>query len=226
MFEIIGVFVSLLLLLAISAIIGVIYAAIAYLILRTRPQDRKKKIRRAASLPLRFAFYLLACVIVFNIFVSGQPDPFFGDIAEPLPNGYVLKALGKMPQYATIQSTTNPFKNITSRHISSLAVTGPFVLGAYSWRFDQAWDDSPDANHGYFVLDTRNANLSDFNTLRQLTQFVGHPVYLTKTALFRSQDSQFTRVRPLEILIAFGPPVIISVLFFFSLYRQAHPVSA
>lgn len=72
MFEIIGLFVSLLLLVVISAIIGAICAALAYLILRTRLHDRKKKIRRAASLPLRFAFYLLACAIVFNIFISGQ----------------------------------------------------------------------------------------------------------------------------------------------------------
>jgi amino acid transporter len=74
MFEIIGLFVSLLLLVVISAIIGAIYAAIAYLILRTRPHDRKKKIRRAASLPLRFAFYLLACAIVFDN-ESGQRIP-------------------------------------------------------------------------------------------------------------------------------------------------------
>ena len=82
---------------ALSLIVGRLFGWVAWRILRS--QERHRGLRKiAASLPSVFAAYMLACAVVFSIFVPGEADRiFFGDIFEPLPNGYTLKALAKMP---------------------------------------------------------------------------------------------------------------------------------
>jgi hypothetical protein len=200
--EFIGLLIAGVLFFALSVVIGCGYGGIAWLILRSRREFRKFR-WTAVCLPPIFAAYMVACAVMFALFIPGEGDRiFFGDVYERLPNGYTLKAMAKMPTYGMIQNDSMTVPRSVNGWVSRVAVDGPFVFGAYSDK------------EGYFVLDTRSGTNVDFATSAELNRHAGHPVYLTDTFSFRSSDRRRGFLVAVERLIWFGPPLICSLLYF------------
>jgi hypothetical protein len=200
--EFVGLLIAGMLFFALSVVVGCVYGGIAWLILRSRREFRKFR-RIAECLPPIFATYMVACAVVFGLFIPGEGDRiFFGDVYERLPNGYTLKAMAKMPTYGMIQNDSMAVPHSVDGWVSRVAVDGPFVFGAYSDK------------EGYFVLDTRSGTNFNFATIAELDRRAGHPVYLADTFSFRGSDGRRGFLLVVERLIWFGPPLTCSLLYF------------
>ena len=103
MFEIIGLVIGTVIFFGLAITLGFIFGLAAWLVFwgRRRP---KRMIALAFVVPLFSALYIFLCAILLMIFVPNQPDLFFGDISEPLPNGYILKDLGGIDIYTLQRS--------------------------------------------------------------------------------------------------------------------------
>jgi len=218
-FEDIGLLIGVVLFFALSFIVGLLFGWVAWRILRS--EERYRGLRKiAARLPVVFAAYMLACGVVFSIFVQGDADRiFFGDVYEPLPNGYTLKALAKMPAYGMIEDNSATFRGTVGGWVESLSVDGPFVFGAYSHGDDKTLSNGPERNQGYFALDTRNGANLTFGAIGDLNRYAGHSVHLTETFSFRSSDAKRIHQLNVERWIWFGPPVVCTVLYCAFLFR-------
>jgi hypothetical protein len=164
------------LLLALSLGVGLVYAALAFRTLRSRPARRKRKVLLAASIPVLSAIYLWFCIALL------PGETLFGDISQPLPNGFLLQGLGKMPDFASISKAGDLSGNGPTECVGSLGVYGDFVVGHYSHPFGAF---APHADEGYFVLDTRNGTFHDYPALSVIEDYLGHDVHLVDTAFFR-----------------------------------------
>jgi len=214
--------------LGLSAMLGGVFALVAWLILRPQTRYRKRAALVGAMLPPLFAFYLVICGIAISAMVPGQSGIIFGDIYEPLPNGYVLTALGKMPDYANIEPASNGSFHplIVSGYVGEVAVSGPMVYGAYSHRFNEVTPPSP-TGIGFFAFDTRTGKVRDFDTLAQLNDFAGRSIELKDTVAFRSEERSHKLLVRNERLVVLLPPIIVTVIFFallFLLRRDAATV--
>lgn len=89
MFEMIGLLVGTAILFVLSVIAGGVYAGTAFLILWGRPKRRIALMLLAAAIPVCSTAYMWLCVAIL------PGESLFGDIDQPLPNGYTLQALGK-----------------------------------------------------------------------------------------------------------------------------------
>ena len=206
MFEIIGLLFATALLFVVSSIIGAAYAAVAFLILWQRPKRRLRKVLVAATIPIISAAYLWLCTAL----LPGQT--LFGDISQPLPNGYSLQALGKMPDFAYIvrgSSFSGRGVNLTEL-VGSLAVQGPLVIGRYS---HPAGEFYPHPNENYFVFDTTTETVQNYASLDSLTARLGQPVKLVSTERFNSQESSYLKQQRSEHRSMFLPPLIASVAY-------------
>jgi hypothetical protein len=159
--EIIGLSFGTTILFAIAIIFGCILASLTWLFLRKRSGQLRLPMLGALVLPPFCVAYFLACIA----FLPGKS--LFGDISEPLPNGYYLQALGKMPDFAGIAvgSSFDESEIHLSECIGSLTVSGPFVAGRYSHPCDRF---DPHANEAYFLFDTRNGKVTEFVSLHDL----------------------------------------------------------
>jgi hypothetical protein len=199
--EFIGLFIAGILFFALSVVVGCVYGGVAWLILGSR-KDHRKFLWTAARLPPVFAAYMVACAVLFGVFVPGEGDRiFFGDLYERLPNGYTVTAMAKMPDYGCVHDDSARALCVNG-WVGSLAVDGPFVFGAYSHKA------------GYFALDTRNGRDLDFATIAELDRHAGHPVHLTDTFWFQSSNGRRGLLQTIERSIWFGPPLICSVFYF------------
>lgn len=219
MFEMIGLVIGLFVLCCLCTMLGLLIAALAWLLFwkRRRP---KRLIFIAASVPLLSLGYVIACAILFAIVVPNQPDQIFGDISEPLPNGYVLTAIGKMADYAYID-TKDPWKTQPKLlgGIHSLEVDDQVVFGAYSHPEVGFPDLIAPPDVGYFVFDTRTGQIRNLKSMQELVAAAGHPAHLVDTPSFRSQDPGRVRLRKTEDWIYFFPPFSALLLCFYRLIR-------
>jgi hypothetical protein len=221
MFEFIGLLFDLFILGCLSVLLGGIFAGIAWLLFwgRRRP---KRLILMAGLIPPISAGWLLFCAILFTLFVRNQPDEFFGDFSEPLPHGYVLTGLGKMPEFSYFESTP-PMMNQPPLlgGVKSLEQDGEVVYGAYGHLNQETSppESSGAENHGYFAFDTRNGQVRNFATFNELTAYAGHSLQLVESQFFRSQDPGRRLLRQIENLIYFGPPIAATLLCLFFLIR-------
>jgi len=160
------------------------------------------------------------CGFCFTIFVPNQPDVFFGDFAEPLPNGYVLTGLGKMPEYAYFESTPPHHQPPLLGGVKRLEQDGQVIFGAYGPLNHEAPPlvDSK-AVHGYFAFDTRTGEVRNFTTLDELTGYAGHRLNLVESEYFRSQIPGRRRLREIESLIYSGPPALSALLCLYMAIR-------
>jgi hypothetical protein len=209
-FEDIGVLIGIAMFFALSLALGWIYGLGARLILRS--QERHRKLWKiAAAFPPIFAVYMLACAIVFSLIVPGDADRiFFGDVYEPLPNGYALRALAKMPASGWIEANSAKFLGKVSP-VGSIAVEGPFVYGEYRLGLERSKD--------YFGFDTRDGAALNFDTIAEMNRHAGHAVRLTETFSFRSSEAARIRLMTSERWIWFSPPLICSVCYLVFLLR-------
>ena len=206
MFEIIGLLVATALLFVLSGIVGAAYAAVALIILRQRPKHRLRKVLIGAIIPIFSAAYLWLCVALL------PGETLFGDISQPLPNGYSLQALGKIPDFASIvkgSSLSDRSVNLTEL-VGSLAVTGPLVVGQYS---HPAGSFDPHANEQYFVFNTSTETFKDYATLDLLTAKLGQPVKLVTTDQFKSQEPSYLRQQTSNRRTMFLPPLLASLAY-------------
>jgi hypothetical protein len=126
MFELIGLLFATMLLFVLAAVLS----GITWLLVRKTSAPRKRLIFAAASIPIISAAYFWLCIALL------PGESLSGDISQPLPNGYLLEALGKMPDFASISNPKSPNSyNGLSECISQLAVYGPLVAGQYSHPF-------------------------------------------------------------------------------------------
>src|SRR5579863_4685217 len=215
--EFIGMLVGLFIVTCLCALAGLGIALCAWLLFwgRKRP---KKLIFVTALVPTLSIVYLVVCAIVFVIFVPNQPDQIFGDISEPLPNGYVLTAIGKMADYAYID-TRDPWKTQPKLlgGIHSLEVDNQVVFGAYSHPEVGFPDLIAPPDVGFFVFNTQNGQIRNLKTMQELIAAAGHPLHLVDTPSFRSHDPGRVRLRNTENWIYFSPPVAALLLCFYRL---------
>jgi hypothetical protein len=218
MIESIGMFVGLIAICLFLALLGILIAGAAWLLFWGRPRP-KVLIFRTALTPIASLGYLIFCAICFAILVPHQPDLFFGDFSEPLPNGYVLTGLAKMPEFAFFESTPPMAHQPPMRGgVRRLELDGQVVYGAYGHIDDESLSD-PDHDHGYFVFDTRTGDVTNLNTVEQLNAAAGHPVHLVESQYFRSQEPGRILLRRIENYILFGPPIVVFLYFLYRLIR-------
>lgn len=132
----------LLTLLGLAAAVSAILTFISSRILRGRQATARSPVIVAACLPFISAGYLFICAfLAFPLLIPGETEFLFGDILEPLPNGYALKAMGKMSDYGSIVATSEarPLPKLKST-VCSIYVEDPIVFGKYRRPFGQDED--------------------------------------------------------------------------------------
>ena len=207
MFEIIGLLFGLFVAACLCVLLGYGAAACAWLFLRGRDYP-KKLILAIARFPLSSLAYVVACGIIFEIFVPNQPDVFFGDFSEPLPNGYVLHGLGKMPEYSFIESTEpRPGQSSLPGDVRSLEQNADEIYGAYRHPNNEV--TQKDKTSGYFAFDTRTGIVQAVASLSELNARAGHQVHLVDSQNFKSTDPVRARLRKMERRIYWGPPMAV-----------------
>ncbi len=143
-------------------------------------------------------------------------------ISEPLPNGYSLQALSKMPDFAQISTgdiedgVSSPSVQL-SQCVGSIAVSGPFVAGQYSHPFA---DFYPNPTEPWFLVDTRTGSHSDFASKSALEQQLGHEVQPVSVIAFHSEEPWYLAQQRRNRRIMFIPPTI-ALIAFFALVLQA-----
>jgi hypothetical protein len=205
MFELIGLLFATTLLFISASLVAAFLVGLTWLVLRKTPGIRKRILLAAALIPIASAAYLWLCLALL------PGESLFGDIDQPLPNGYTVKALGKMPDFASIFSPKLPYSQSgPSECVGKLAVYGPFVVGQYSHPFGtfQAKENEP-----FFVFDTRNGKNIDLPQLTQVETLLGRRVILTEVQFFRSQELEYRRQKKFDTAVMFGPPIIAFVIF-------------
>lgn len=201
-----------------SFLLGLVIAGLASLLFwgRRRP---KRLIFLAASIPPLSLGYLIVCAIFFAMFVPNQPDLFFGDFSEPLGNEYILRGLGKMPEYAYLDTENRGRNQPGISGIESLEQDGEVIFGAYSHPNvgSSGFFAPPGVN--FFKFDTRSGQVTNFKTIQELNAAAGHPVHLVGSQFFRSQLPGRIMLRRIENGILFIPPVAAFLFIVFRLVR-------
>lgn len=205
MFELIGLLFATMLLFALAAMLAAVLSGITWLLVRRTSAPRKRLIFAAASIPIISAAYFWLCIALL------PGESLFGDISQPLPNGYLLEALGKMPDFASISNPKSPNSyNGLSECIGKLAVDGPLVAGQYSHPFG-SFAAAP--HEPYFVFDTRSGQHIDLPTLVDLQARLGHSVQLTEVQFFRSQEPSYRARQNVNKVVMLGPPILALGIF-------------
>ena len=217
MFEILGLLISFAVCMFLALLASAIVGVIVWLV------SKRMRIAITASaiaLPPLCVIYLFICGAVL------PNESLFGDISQPLPNGYYLRALGKMPDFAGIgrgPDSSSPEVPLTEC-VGSLGVYGSIVVGRYSHpcaTFD------PHPNEAYFMFDTETAAHHDFQTSAALEASIGHPVALREVLLFQSREPAYLHQRHINGFICFGPMALaFAILALFVLISRHHSIKA
>ena len=125
-----------------------------------------------------------------------------------------------MPDFARIEPKSDSAQQSQLLgYIRQIQVEGANVYGEYGSLFSE--NASPDAGeHGYFILDTHDGTVRNFDTLKQLNGFVGHQVNLIKCSQFHSQESSHKLFLFIKRLVLFGPTIAASFIYFLFLMRM------
>jgi hypothetical protein len=160
MFELIGLLFATGLLVGVASVLSLILVVVTRLLLRNREAPRKRLTLAAATIPIASAAYLWLCIAML------PGSSLFGDISQPLPNGYSVEALGKMPDFASITNskTPNSYSGLTEC-IGKLAVYGPLVVGQYSHPCSSFYAKPAEP---FFLFDTRTGKNLDLPTQADL----------------------------------------------------------
>jgi hypothetical protein len=219
MFEIIGLIVAIIILLFLSALVGALYALVAWLLLRGEKGPRKRWITLAATLPPASAAYLVVCAIGFTFIVRDANDRLFGDFNERLPNGYTLTGLAKMPDFAFIDSKiAGVSQPPLLGGIARLDVDGPLIFGEYSHKTG-SFDDPVAADSRCFIFDTHTRQLWNLGKLPTTDIYSGRPLHLVEPQYFHSHEPAEILRRHIENVVYLGPPILATLLYFVFLFR-------
>jgi hypothetical protein len=210
--ELIGLVVGFVFISATAGFVGIVIGAFVWRLTKYHSRFRKHLVLTGATLPILCTTYLFFC----RALLPGES--LLGDISQPLPNGYSLQALGKMPDFAQINrghSLSDPSVKL-SECIGSLAVSGPLVVGRYSHPFGSS-DPNPD--EGYFSFDTSDATTHDYPTEAALEQTLGHPIHLVQTQFFQSDEPSYKRQQSINKLVFRTPPLLLIITYILCLLR-------
>lgn len=218
--EFIGLILGLGVMLALSLAVSLILMLLTWLLLR--PLQIRK-------LPVLLSGMFLgpACVVWFYVSVAILPyESLFGDIDQPLPNGYRLQALGKMPDFASIDREGASYGSTgLPEAVGALQVVGEKVVGRYSHPFDSF---QPRAKEPYFLLDTATGRHQDYDSQQDLQAQLLVPVHLVATTEFRTEDPSFRRWRQFDTVAIFGPMTASCALYLlavFAFWRRGRALS-
>jgi hypothetical protein len=206
MFEMLGLLFDICVFVAIGSILGVVYALLAWFLVRNIPSFKLFAVAGAGAIPILSSIWIVACVIVCAFAFPGKSYTLFGDIEEPLPNGYYLMALGKMPDFASIHygSDLSIGAISLSKCVGGIAVDGPLVAGSYSHSFSEF---TAVGNQGYFLFDSRSGAIREYTSLPQMETALGHPLHIIPTQDFHSREPFYLRDLVREQGLLFIPPV-------------------
>jgi len=204
--EIIGRLIAAFLLMSLASIVGALFALVVYFLLWRANRRSAKACVVAAFFPPAVMGYLLGCLILSSMLSGflGSPDLVFGDINEPLPNGFTLEALDKMPEAGHIQKAGESWIKVA--WVGGVQVEGPYVLGKYDYTYSPKTDKEHDRN--FFIFDTRTGDVRDYASEGALAASSGISVHLTTTPNFHAPRSPSKRIWDvLFLLLAVVPPV-------------------
>jgi len=225
-------------LLAFFCLAAGVYALCAWLKLRYRePGRRSKDYWREARRSPTFLSYMLACTTAFLVFGPAHLQKPFSEDSEPLPNGYVLNApferasVWSAPRreagFSRIEYLPEPNRQTVNGYVRSIEIDGPFVSGAYNWRYDSSPGKDTDANQGYFAFNTSKGKVVDFRSAAELSRSAGHALNLIDAASFHSSDTRHKQSLILERAIVLGSPFACALVFLLflakSTYRMPSP---
>ena len=217
--EFIGDLIALALLCCLATGTAASSAFIAWLLTRNRGAEHRKFVFLGASLPpASLAAYIITFEIAFALLVPAAHESFPGDIDEPLPEGYTLKGIDKMPDYSFItwQEGIAPRTQAqVPSNIASVAVEGPLVFGSFRTR--QSWDTLP-LPSGFFVFNTATSTTTLFSTKAELDAFAGHVVPLLETSRFSSREPTVRYLRRLGGLIQISVPILALIFLLMKIF--------
>jgi hypothetical protein len=221
MFEWIGLLFATVAMCVLSVVLGVVFGVFAWLMFwgRRRPL---RLIAFVTMIPLASAAYLVAMAILLELVVPNQPDEFFGDFNEPLPHGYTLTGLGKMPDWAYFESQVGggPQPQLLGG-VRALEEDGDAIYGAYGHLDSQAYvADEAQIDHGYFVFDIGTGRVNNVKTRAELNARAGHTVHLVESQFFHSQMLGRVWLRRIENVVFFAPPAVGALWSWFLLFRR------
>ena len=212
MFEMIGLMFATAFLFVLASFASGLLVAVTWLLVRRADQGRVRLLILAAAIPIASAAYFWLCIALL------PGESWFGDINEILPNGYVITALGKMPDFASIGNPKYPYRNTgISQYVGRIAIDGSLVVGQYSHPLGEF---TPNPGEPYFLFDTRASQTKEFQTQVDLEHELGHPVHLTPIETFRSKEPVAVRRRRLNTTIEIAPPIL-AVCFLGSMIFRA-----
>jgi hypothetical protein len=207
-FEVIGVFIAFVVFSVLAATAGLVVALLTGLIFWPRW-------RRA--MPLGIAAIVLAplCVVWLYAMVIALPyESLFGDIDEALPNGYHLRALGKMPDFASFDSNSKYGEGMPE-YVGRLQVQGDLVVGQYSHPFGTF---TPKPVENYFIFDTKTGLHRDLPSAAALQAELHQPLHLVPTDQFRSSEPASVRQRAFNQVAILGPIIGVWALYFITVF--------
>jgi hypothetical protein len=214
--EIIGLFFATAALFTLAVAVSAMLVGITWLCLPKIANRRKQLILAAVLIPLASAAYFWFCLAL----LPGQS--LFADIDQPLPNGYSVPAMGKMPDFASISNTSKPNAATgMTQYIGRIAIDGQFVVGQYSHQFGEFKPTPPEP---FFLFDTQLSKNTEFATLNELQSRLGHPITLTEVQYFKSPLA--TTRQTIDKAIEFGPPFLAIVFLAIAVWRSRSRIEA
>lgn len=218
--EFISHFIAFIIGCCLSGVIGIFFAAIAFVYLSIRKRVYRKLVVLALFQPLLAFIYLCGSMFICGLFFPAQDDHIFGDIYEPLPNGYILTALDKMPYAGLIEKPIDQTPGI-SIEVEKLAQNGEVIYGSHSpVQIDFQYHD--DCQFGCFIFDTRTGKIQEFKTKNELVQAAGQNVQLIENQSFRTQAKDYLFHQHVWDALYIGPPIL-SFIFVLALIIRAKP---
>jgi len=220
--DFIGDLFALAFLVCLASAAGAGLAFTVWLLTRGRGPGHKRLVLLGASLPLASLAYAFIFEIAFGLFVPAAHETFPGDIDEPLPGGYSLKGLDKMPEYSFITRSPDFTGQVqVPSNIASIAVEGQLVLGSFRTR--QPWDTLP-LPSGFFAFNTATSTEMLFANKAELDSFAGHSVSLIETSRFSSREPKVKLLRRLGLVGDVFLPILALVVLGMKIlaYRRAN----
>ena len=209
--EIIGRLVMMFLLMGMATAVGVVCALVVYLLLRKANRTSARACIVAGLFPPTVMGYLLGCLVLSSVLsgLLGTPNLVFGDINEPLPNGFTLQALDKMPEAGHIQKAGDSLLQVA--WVGAVQIDGPYVLGKYDYTYFPKTEQ--DTGRDFFMFDTRTGEIRNFASQTGLADSAKTDIHLTPTPYYHAPHSSKQLISSVVFLfITVVPPLAVALL--------------
>jgi hypothetical protein len=209
--EIVGRLVMIFLLMGMASVVGAVCVLVVYLLLRRANRKSARACIVTGLFPPAVMGYLLGCLVLSSMLsgLLGTPDLVFGDINEPLPNGFTLQALDKMPEAGHIQRAGDSLFQVA--WVGAVQIDGPYVLGKYDYTYFPKTEK--DIGRDFFMFDTRTGEIRNFTSETGLADSTKTNIHLTPTPYYHAPHSSKQLISSAFFLfIAVAPPLALALL--------------